>query len=513
MNGLPTQSVTALAELLQTREVSAAEVVEEHLTRIEATEPHVHAFMTVMAAAAREQAADIDRRRAAGESLGPLAGIPVAVKDVLCTRGVATTCSSKILADFVPPYDATVVERLYAADAVIIGKTNMDEFAMGSSTENSAFGPTMNPWDLGRVPGGSSGGSATAVAAHQAPLSIGTDTGGSIRQPAALCGVVGIKPTYGAVSRYGLIAFASSLDQAGTFGRNVRDATDGLAAIAGHDPKDSTSIPRDLPDMVSGLEQGIDGLRVGVVREFMAAGTAGETEVSMQPAVRARVEQAIERLSALGADIVEVSLPSTAKALNAYYLIAPSEASSNLSRYDGVRYGLRVDGATTEEMMASTRAAGFGPEVQRRIMIGTYALSAGYYDAYYVQAQRVRTLIISEFQAAYEQCDVLVGPTSPTTAFALGELTEDPIAMYLNDVYSVPSSLAGAPALSMPVGLDDDGLPVGFQIMAPLLREDVMVRTAWALEAELGFNSQPSGAAALDSVIAGTSGTRGEMSR
>jgi aspartyl-tRNA(Asn)/glutamyl-tRNA(Gln) amidotransferase subunit A len=505
MSELFSRSAAGLRQLLEAQEVSAAEVLESHLGRIEAAEPHVHAFMTVMAAAARRQAAGIDRRRTAGEELGALAGIPVAVKDVLCTKGTTTTCSSRILADFVPPYDATVVERLYAADAVVVGKTNMDEFAMGSSTENSAFGPTMNPWDLGRVPGGYSGGSAAAVAARQAPVSVGTDTGGSIRQPAALCGLVGIKPTYGVVSRYGLIAFASSLDQAGTFGRDVSDATHALTAIAGHDPRDSTSIPEDPPDMLTGLEEGVDGLRIGVVGEYMAPGGVGD--VGMQPAVRARVEEAIERLSALGADIVEVSLPSTAKALNAYYLIAPSEASSNLSRYDGVRYGLRVDGATTEEMMAATRAAGFGPEVQRRIMIGTYALSAGYYDAYYVQAQRVRTLVISEFAAAYERCDVLVGPTSPTTAFALGELTADPIAMYLNDVYAVPSSLAGAPALSMPVGLDDTGLPVGFQVMAPLLREDLMVRTARALEADLGFDPRPSGAASLDAVMAGMPGT------
>ena len=493
MDALYTRTAAELREMLDSRDVSAAEVVDSHLERIDETEPRVHAFMTVMADAARAQAGALDRRRAAGEELGALAGIPVAVKDVLCTKGVATTCSSKILETFVPPYDATVVERLRAADAILLGKTNMDEFAMGSSTENSAFGPTKNPWDLGRVPGGSSGGSAAAVAARQVPVSIGTDTGGSIRQPAALCGVVGLKPTYGAVSRYGLIAFASSLDQAGTFGRTVSDAASALAAIAGHDPKDSTSIPEDVPDMVTGLDAGVDGLRIGVVREFME----GE---GMQPGVRTQVRAAIDRLAAMGADVVEVSLPHTAKALHAYYLIAPSEASSNLSRYDGVRYGLRVDGATTEEMMAATRAAGFGPEVQRRIMIGTYALSAGYYDAYYVQAQRVRTLIIADFQQAYENCDVLVGPVSPSTAFRLGELTDDPLAMYLNDVYAVPSSLAGSPAASIPVGLDAAGLPVGFQVMAPLLREDVMVRTARALEADVKFDPTPAGSASLDAV-------------
>jgi aspartyl-tRNA(Asn)/glutamyl-tRNA(Gln) amidotransferase subunit A len=492
------ETAMGLRQLLEMHEVSVTEVVEAHLARIAATDGELHAFMTVMADEARAQAAELDRRRSAGEDTGALAGIPVAVKDVLCTSGVATTCSSRMLEHFIPPYDATVVERLRAADAVIIGKTNMDEFAMGSSTENSAFGPTANPWDLGRVPGGSSGGSAAAVAAAQAPIAIGTDTGGSIRQPAALCGIVGIKPTYGAVSRYGLIAFASSLDQAGTFGRDVADATHGLAAIAGHDRRDSTSIPKPLPDLVTGLERGVDGLRIGVVREFMHAGA----DADMQPGVRARVEEAIERLASLGADTVEVSLPHTAKALNAYYLIAPSEASSNLSRYDGVRYGLRVDGATTEEMMAKSRAAGFGPEVQRRIMIGTYALSAGYYDAYYVQAQRVRTRIIDDFSAAYEQCDVLVGPTSPTTAFKLGELTDDPLAMYLNDIYSVPSSLAGAPALSMPVGLDELGLPVGFQVMAPLLREDLMVRVARALELELAFDPTPTGEHAIDPAVA-----------
>ena len=491
MGSLVDETATELLRRLDQREVSAVEVVDAHLERIDETEPRIHAFMTVLADAARQQAADVDRRRAAGDETGGLAGIPIAVKDVLCTRGVPTTCSSRILESFVPPYDATVVSRLRDADAVIIGKTNMDEFAMGSSTENSAFGPTMNPWDLGRVPGGSSGGSAAAVSARQAPLAIGTDTGGSIRQPAALCGVVGVKPTYGAVSRYGLIAFASSLDQAGTFGRTVRDAAHALTAIAGHDPLDSTSITQPMPDLLAGIDDGVAGLRVGVVRDFLDGD-------GMQPGVRRGVTHAIDRLAALGADIVEVDLPHTSKALNAYYLIAPSEASSNLSRYDGVRYGLRVDGATTEEMMAATRAEGFGPEVKRRIMIGTYALSAGYYDAYYVQAQRVRTLIISDFQRAYDTCDVLVGPTSPTTAFRLGELVTDPLAMYLNDVYAVPSSLAGMPALSLPVGVDERGLPVGFQVMAPLLREDLMVRAAQALEADLAFDTRPVGDASID---------------
>ncbi len=483
-----------LRTLLGNGDVSAVEVTQASLDRIGATEPHVKAFLRVLDEQALAHAADIDRRHAAGEPVGPLAGVPLALKDILCTAGVETTCGSRILEHYRPPYDAAVVERLRAADAVVVGKTNMDEFAMGSSCENSAFFPTRNPWDLDRVPGGSSGGSVAAVAAFDAPLGIGTDTGGSIRQPAALCGLVGVKPTYGLVSRYGLIAFASSLDQVGPIARTVTDAALLLAAIGGHDPRDSTSIPQPVPDLTAALDAGVDGLRVGVVREFTGDG--------MEPGVRARVDAAIARLGALGADVVEVSLPHAGYGVSAYYLIAPSECSSNLSRYDGVRYGLRVDGATTEEMMARTRAAGFGSEVKRRVMIGTYALSAGYYDAYYAQAQRVRTLIIRDFEAAYEHCDVLVSPTSPTTAFRLGERAADPLAMYLSDIYTIPSNLAGAPALSLPVGTDDAGLPVGLQVMAPVLGEAVLFRVARALEADLRFDATPTGRNSLAEVLA-----------
>ena len=483
------KSAAELAELLEAGEVSAVEVAQTHLDRIRATDDRVRAFLKVLDEQALAHAADIDRRRAAGEPLGPLAGVPLALKDILATKGVETTCASRILETFRPPYDATVVRKLRDADVVVLGKTNMDEFAMGSSTENSAFHKTFNPWDLERVPGGSSGGSSAAVAAFTAPLAIGTDTGGSIRQPAAFCGIVGVKPTYGLVSRFGLIAFASSLDQVGPFARTVTDAALLLDAIAGHDPADSTSIPEAKPDFLTDLNRGVEGLRVGVVREFMGSG--------MEAGVRARVEEAVARLEKLGATVVDVSLPHASYGVAAYYLIAPSEASSNLSRYDGVRYGLRVDGETAEEMMSRTRAAGFGPEVKRRIMIGTYALSAGYYDAYYAQAQRVRTLIIRDFEAAYAQCDVLVGPTTPSTAFRVGEKVDDPLAMYLNDVYTIPSNMAGAPAMSLPVGLDEQGLPVGLQVMAPILGEAAMFRVARALEADLAFDPCPRGRNAL----------------
>lgn len=491
MNDLTRHSAVELMQRYKDGEVNATEVTQAHLDRIHATDGQTHAFLRTLDDAAIAHASDIDRRRAAGEEVGALAGVPLALKDILCTKGIETTCASKMLEHYRPPYDATVVERLREADAVVIGKTNMDEFAMGSSTENSAFGVTRNPWDLRRVPGGSSGGSTAAVAAFHAAIGIGTDTGGSIRQPASLCGLVGMKPTYGLVSRYGLIAFASSLDQVGPIARTVSDAAHLFAAIAGHDPRDTTSIPEAAPDVFTQLDAGVDGLRVGVVSDFIGEG--------LEPGVRARVSEAVGRLSALGADVVEVSLPHAEYSVNAYYLIAPSECSSNLSRYDGVRYGLRVDGATTEEMMARTRAAGFGPEVLRRIMIGTYALSAGYYDAYYAQAQRVRTLILRDFQAAYERCDVLVSPTSPTTAFEIGERADDPLAMYLSDVYTIPSNLAGAPALSLPVGLDEAGLPVGLQVMAPLLGEAVLFRVARALEADIAFDPTPVGTHALDS--------------
>jgi aspartyl-tRNA(Asn)/glutamyl-tRNA(Gln) amidotransferase subunit A len=407
----------------------------------------------------------------------------MALKDNMCTAGVETTCSSKILAGYHPPYDATVVTRLRRAGAVIVGKTNMDEFAMGSSTENSAFGPTRNPWDTDRVPGGSSGGSAAAVAAGSALAALGSDTGGSIRQPAALCGIVGMKPTYGLVSRYGLVAFASSLDQIGPFARTVGDAASLLEAIAGFDLHDATSYRGEHPVFGRSLDAGVEGVKVGVVGELLAEGT--------DPEVRTATQATADRLADAGAEIVDVALPALDHALSAYYLIAPAECSANLARFDGVRYGLRVDGDTTEEMMARTRAEGFGPEVTRRILLGTYALSAGYYDAFYGQAQRVRTLVRRDFAETYEQVDVLLSPTSPTTAFRVGERTEDPLAMYLSDVCTIPSNLAGDPALSLPVGLDSHGLPIGVQIMAPALGEEMLFRVAAEIERLSGFSARP----------------------
>jgi aspartyl-tRNA(Asn)/glutamyl-tRNA(Gln) amidotransferase subunit A len=472
-------SETALdiARAVRAGERSAREVVDEHLAVIDGREADIHAFNIVLADEARAAADAVDAAVATGRDPGPLAGVPVALKDNMTTRGIATTCSSKILEGWRPPYDATVVTRLVEAGAVIVGKTNLDEFAMGSSTENSAFGPTRNPHDTSRVPGGSSGGSAAAVAAGFAPVALGSDTGGSIRQPAALCGVVGVKPTYGVVSRYGLIAFASSLDQIGPFTATVADSAAVLEVIAGHDAMDTTSIPEPAPSLSSVLQQGVDGLRVGVITEFLEAD-------GLAPDVAARVRQAADALSAAGAKVGEASVPSTIYGLSAYYLIAPAEASSNLARYDGVRYGLRVDAPTTAEMNTKTRTAGFGAEVKRRIMLGTYALSAGYYDAYYGKAQRVRTLILRDLERAYEDYDVLIGPTSPTTAFAFGA-KDDPLAMYLNDVFTIPSNLAGHPALSLPYGTGDDGLPVGVQVLAPALGEPMMFRVAAALEASL----------------------------
>ncbi len=460
---------------------AASEVLEEYLDRVDAHEGRVHAFNLVTADTARATARSVDEIVAAGGDPGPLAGVPVALKDNLCTRGVPTTCSSRILGGWLPPYSATVVQRLAAAGAVIVGKTNMDEFAMGSSTENSAFGPTRNPHDLSRVPGGSSGGSSAAVAAGFAPLALGSDTGGSIRQPAALCGVVGVKPTYGLVSRYGLVAFASSLDQIGPFALDVRDAALLLDVIAGPDPMDSTCLGERPPSASARLDAGVDGLRVGVVREL--AGAEG-----MSPDVVARLRNAADALAGAGAKVEEVSVPATVYGLSAYYLIAPAEASSNLARYDGVRYGHRAarrgEGGTGDvtEMYIDTRSEGFGAEVKRRIMLGTYALSAGYYDAYYGQAQRVRTLILRDFEAAYRDFDVLLSPTSPGTAFGIGAKTADPLTMYLNDVCTIPSNLAGHPAMSIPFGTGDDGLPVGVQVLAPALGETLMFQVAAALE-------------------------------
>ncbi len=515
--GIVGASATEIARAIRDGDVSARDVVDAHLDRIAATdgviadgdvwhapdaaslsENDVHAFVCVTAAEARRQADDIDARRAAGETLGPLAGVPVALKDLLTVQGAPTTCGSRMLDGWVPPYDATVTRRVRDAGLVVVGKTNMDEFAMGSSTENSAFGPTRNPWHLDRVPGGSSGGSAAAVAAGQVPLAIGTDTGGSIRQPAALTGLVGAKPTYGTVSRHGLVAFASSLDQAGPMARTVEDAALLQEAIHGHDPRDSTSIPQRPADLTGALTQGVEGLRVGVVDELSGEGIA--------PGVQQAVDDAVALLADAGAKVDRVSLPHAPYGLPAYYLIAPSECSSNLARFDGVRYGLRVDADTAEEMNAATRGAGFGPEVRRRIMIGTHALSSGYYDAYYLQASRVRTLIARDFATAFASFDVLVSPTSPTVAFRLGEKTDDPLAMYVNDVATVPASLAGVPAISVPVGTaapDDDAdaeLPVGLQMMAPLLGDDVMYRAAATIERAVGAAAAPTGPRALGGV-------------
>jgi aspartyl-tRNA(Asn)/glutamyl-tRNA(Gln) amidotransferase subunit A len=477
-------SAADLSSALAAGEVSAVEVTQAHLDRVAATDGGVHAFLHVDDAGALASAADVDARRAAGEPLGPLAGVPVAVKDVLTTRDMPTTCGSRMLEGWVPPYDATVVTRLREAGLVLLGKTNMDEFAMGSSTENSAFGPTRNPWDLDRIPGGSGGGSAAALAAFQAPLAIGTDTGGSIRQPAAVTGTVGVKPTYGGVSRYGLVAFSSSLDQAGPAARTVLDAALLHAVIAGHDPRDSTSIDEPVPDVVAAARAGEDavaGLRVGVVRELGGEG--------YQPGVLSRFQAAVDLLAERGAHVVEVTCPSFSYALPAYYLIAPSECSSNLARFDAMRYGLRVgdDGTrSAEQVMALTRGEGFGAEVKRRIMIGTYALSSGYYDAYYGQAQKVRTLISRDVAAAFELADVLVSPTTPTTAFPLGERAGDPLAMYKADLCTIPANLAGIAAGSFPCGLaDEDGLPVGIGVMAPALCDDRLYRVGAAVEAAL----------------------------
>jgi aspartyl-tRNA(Asn)/glutamyl-tRNA(Gln) amidotransferase subunit A len=475
-------SARAIATAVRAGERSARSVVEEHLAAIDSGEGEIHAFNLVLADEALVRADDLDRRIANGEDPGPLAGVPVALKDNLCTRGIDTTCGSRILEGWRPPYDATVVERLAAAGAVAIGKTNLDEFAMGSSTENSAFGPTRNPLDTSRVPGGSSGGSAAAVAAGFAPLALGSDTGGSIRQPAALCGTVGVKPTYGRVSRYGLVAFGSSLDQIGPFAATVEDAALLLEVIGGHDPLDSTSIPEASPDLLAVLGRGVEGLRIGIISELMGGPDRAASVEGIADDVRARVEQAAEALAAAGATVEHASVPSTIYGLSAYYLIAPAEASSNLARFDGVRFGLRVDADTAPEMNTATRTAGFGDEVKRRIMLGTYALSAGYYDAYYGKSQKVRTLIQRDFARAYESFDLLLSPTAPTTAFPLGDKTGDPMLMYLNDVCTIPSNLAGHPSMSVPFGSGDDGMPVGVQILAPALAEATMFRAAAVLE-------------------------------
>jgi len=477
MSDLIKKTAAELAAAIAAGEVSAAEVTQAHLDRIGAVDGEVKAFLHVAADDALAQARAVDRKRAAGDPLGALAGVPVAVKDLFATAGMPTTCGSKILEGWVPPYESTITQRLRKAGAVLIGKTNMDEFAMGSSTENSGFWTSRNPWDLSKVPGGSSGGSAAAVAAHEAPLALGTDTGGSIRQPAAVCGVVGTKPTYGGNSRYGVVAFASSLDTPGPFGRTVLDAALLHEVMSGHDPCDSTSIDAPVPPVVEAARHGdVAGLRIGIVSEFSGDG--------YQPGVMTRFTEAVEVLEALGAKVTEISCPHFKYALPAYYLIAPSEVSSNLARFDGMRYGLRVGGGSAEEVMAASREAGFGAEVKRRIMLGTYALSSGYYDAYYGKAQQVRTLIIRDFDNAFSQVDVLISPPTPTTAFNIGERADDPMAMYLADLCTIPSNLAGNAAISVPIGLaPEDGLPVGLQVMAPPLADERLYRVAAAVEA------------------------------
>ncbi len=470
-----TLSAHQLAQQIRSKQASCREVVDEFLGRIDQVEDRVKAFVSVLPEDARRRAELLDKRLAQGEDIGPLGGVPIAVKDLICTKGVRTTCSSKMLENFVAPYDAHVAERLAADGAITIGKANMDEFAMGSSTENSAFFPTHNPWDLNRVPGGSSGGSTAAVAALEAPLALGSDTGGSIRQPAAYCGCVGLKPTYGLVSRFGLIAFASSLDQIGPIANDVRDCALLLQTIAGHDRRDSTSINRPLPDYLQALEGDVKGLRIGVPREFFAQGV----ESYVSDAVR----KAIDTLCELGAEAVEVSMPTTEYALATYYIIAPSEASSNLARYDGVQYGPRVLEAGDDiiAMLSKTRAANFGHEVQHRILIGTHALSSGFYDAYYLKAQKVRTLIKQDFDRAFEKCDVLATPTAPTVAFELGAKTDDPFAMKLADVCTIPVNMAGLPALSLPCGFHEN-LPIGLQLIGNLLDESTLFRAAHAYE-------------------------------
>ena len=477
MDELITMTAADLSAAMAAGEVSAAEVTTAHLDRIAAVDDRVRAFLHVAGDDALAQAREVDARRKAGEPLGPLAGVPVAVKDLFTTVGMPTTCGSKILQGWRPPYESTITRRLRDAGAVLIGKTNMDEFAMGSSTENSGFGPSHNPWDLDKVPGGSSGGSSAAVAAYEAPLALGTDTGGSIRQPAAVCGVVGTKPTYGGSSRYGVVAFASSLDTPGPLGRTVLDAALLHEVMSGHDPMDSTSINAPVPPVVEAARHAdVAGLRIGVVSEFSGDG--------YQPGVMTRFTEAVDLLEALGAKVTEISCPHFKYALPAYYLIAPSEASSNLARFDGMRYGLRTGTGSAEEVMALTRAAGFGAEVKRRIILGTYALSSGYYDAYYGKAQQVRTLIIRDFDAAFSQVDVLISPVTPTTAFPLGERVDDPMAMYLADLCTIPTDLAGNAAISVPCGLaDEDGLPAGLHVMAPPLADDRLYRVAAAVEA------------------------------
>jgi aspartyl-tRNA(Asn)/glutamyl-tRNA(Gln) amidotransferase subunit A len=476
------KTAAQMADALAKGETTSVELTQAHLDRVAAVDGQVKAFLHVDTEGALAQAKDVDVRRAKGEKLSPIAGIPLALKDVLAQKGVPTTAGSKILQGWHPPYDSTVVSKLKSAGVVIMGKTNMDEFAMGSSTENSGYGPTFNPWDLTRTPGGSSGGSAAAVSSFEAPLAIGSDTGGSIRQPAALTGIVGVRPTYGAVSRFGLIAYSSSLDQAGPFGRTVLDTALLHEVMAGHDPKDATSINAPVPAVVAAAKSGdVKGMKIGVIKQLQGEG--------YQKGVQTRFDESLQVLASLGAEIVEVDCPSFEYALAAYYLIAPSECSSNLARFDAMRYGLRtgdVDGASAEAVMSATRDAGFGREVKRRIILGTYALSSGYYDAYYGSAQKIRTLIIQDYAKAFAQADVLVSPTAPTTAYKIGEKVDDPMAMYLGDVATIPVNLAGICGMSLPAGLaDEDNLPVGFQIMAPAMQDQRLYQAGAALEAAL----------------------------
>ncbi|MFP4253242.1 MAG: Asp-tRNA(Asn)/Glu-tRNA(Gln) amidotransferase subunit GatA [Halothece sp.] len=479
-------SIRELHQQLINKERSAQELTQDTFARIEALEPKLHSFLHLMKEEAESTAKKVDEKIAAGEEIGLLEGLPIGVKDNMCMTGVPTTCGSRILENFVPPYESTVTSKLKQAGAVLVGKTNLDEFAMGSSTENSAYALTANPWDTSRVPGGSSGGSAAAVAAQECVAALGSDTGGSIRQPASFCGVVGIKPTYGLVSRFGLVAFASSLDQIGSFGRSVEDAAVLLGAIAGHDPADSTSLNIEIPDYTQYLTPELPKdrkLKIGVITETFGEGLSEE--------VKTAVEAGIEQFKALGAEIVEISCPRFRYGLPAYYIIAPSEASSNLARYDAVRYGKRSEDADNLlSMYTKTRAEGFGAEVKRRIMVGTYTLSAGYYDAYYLKAQKVRTLIKQDFEKAFESVDLLVCPTSPTTAFKAGEKTDDPLSMYLSDLTTVPVSLAGLPALNLPCGFDSQGLPIGMQLIAKVLREDQLLHTAYVYEQATDWHKQ-----------------------
>ena len=482
MNDLIRQSAATLAGAIARKEVTSEEVTQAHLDRISQVDERVHAFLHVDPEASIARAREVDQQIARGELSSPLAGVPIALKDLVATKGVPTTCGSRILEGWRPPYNATIVNKLHAAGVVSLGKTNMDEFAMGSSTEHSGYGPTHNPWDLDRIPGGSGGGSAAAIASFEAPLAIGTDTGGSIRQPAAVTGTVGVKPTYGGVSRYGIVALASSLDQAGPCARDVMDTAILHSVIAGHDPRDSTSINAPVPDFVAAaLNADVRGMKIGVIKELQGEG--------FQSGVLQRFNQSLEILTELGAEIVEVSCPHFQYALGAYYLILPSEASSNLARFDGMRFGIRVDDGndrSVEQVMSATREKGFGAEVKRRIMLGTYALSSGYYDAYYGQAQRIRTLIARDFEAAFTKVDVLVSPTSPTTAFKIGEKLDDPLAMYLNDIATIPVNLAGNCAMSLPIGLaPEDGLPVGLQIIAPAMADSLLYQVGSALESAL----------------------------